>query len=635
MENLLYNDFSGNVGQTIKLTKRIKNKDVSAINAFSVEDKVLFTVSAPRRAGIISVTMLIERDGCKRQEIDFEVLSEYAGDDVYKAKLDMAELCAPFDNGLFFYKLRFEIGCKYYYTNSINNVDYTLTEKEERSFCMLVHSKDFKTPEWATAGTMYHIFVDRFYEGSKKMPLREDAVRNDNWENGIPEYAPYPGAHLENNEFFGGNLWGVAEKLDYLKELGVNIIYLSPIFESYSNHKYDTGNYMKVDDMFGGDEAFANLINEANKRSIKIILDGVFNHTGDKSIYFDKNKKYGSVGAFNNYDSEYRGWFHFHPDNTYESWWGIQILPKLNHHNDNCRHYFTDHGGVIEKYIKEGIGGWRLDVADELSNEFLDELRSVAKEANDQALIIGEVWENAADKVAYDKRREYFRGRQLDSVMNYPFKNALTEYIKYGESEILYDELTEVYSSYPVCVSNVLMNLLGTHDTERILTVLSDDDPNGKSIDEIATSKLTNEQKETAVKRLKLASTIQYTVYGFPSVFYGDEAGMEGYGDPFCRKPFPWHNISKELHEHYKKLGNIRRTNTAFAGGSFEILEHRNGLISYKRKKAKCEVVVCANAGSSSESLELSGIYKDLITDKVFTNLITVEPMTAMILKKQ
>ena len=386
--------------------------------------------------------------------------------------------------------------------------------------------------------------------------------------------------------------------------------------------------------MFGGDEAFDNLIKEADKRHMNVILDGVFNHTGDNSIYFDKYRKHGKTGAYSNRDSEYRGWFHFHPDNTYESWWGITILPKLNHSNENCRHFFTAKGGVIEKYIKKGIDGWRLDVADELSDEFLDELRETAKAANPKAIVIGEVWENAADKVAYSKRRRYFRGKQLDSVMNYPFKNALIEYIRSGNSDILYNELTDIYSSYPVQVSNVLMNLLGTHDTERILTVLSDDEPMGKNIDEIAYSKLSHEQKQTAIRRLKVASAIQYTVYGFPSVFYGDEVGIEGYGDPFCRKPFPWHDISVELQEHYKKLGMIRRENDAFNGGDFKIIDHKAGLFSFKRTKGENDIYVCANVADTAQRVVLNGEYMDLLSNTLHNKETTLQPMTARIFKK-
>ena len=634
MENFICNDFCGGICHDVKITKSILGKDVSNLNAFSSADRITFTLVAPRRAGITSVSMLIARDGENQIEYKMPLVSEYAKDDEYSITHDVRELCGGLDSGLLYYKFRVCSGNSVYYTNSINNVDFSFTGNEQSSFRMLVYSPDFTTPEWAYGSTMYHIFVDRFYKGKRDVPCREDAEINENWENGIPQYAPYPGAHLENNEFFGGTLWGVAEKLDYLESLGVTTIYLSPIFKAYSNHKYDTGDYLEVDEMFGGDEAFAHLIKEAKARSMKIVLDGVFNHTGDNSRYFDKYRKYGKTGAYANRDSEYRGWFHFHPDNTYESWWGITILPKLNHANEKCRRFFTGKGGVIEKYIKAGIGGWRLDVADELSDDFLDELRETAKAADSDAIIIGEVWENAADKVAYSRRRRYFRGKQLDSVMNYPFKNALIEYINSGDCEILYNELVDIYSSYPPAVSNVLMNLLGTHDTERILTVLSNDDPMGKNIDEIARSVLSPDQKKTAVQRLKVASSLQYTVYGFPSVFYGDEAGIEGYGDPFCRKPFPWHNITSELSEHYKKLGSIRRENPAFAGGSFEITEHKGGLLSYKRQKGDNEILVFSNAADTAEIIRLDGTYTDLLTDKIHSKETVIRPMSAMILKR-
>ncbi len=634
MERFICKDFCGGVCRDIKINKKVLSVDVSRQNAFSSKDKVTFTLSAPRRCGITGVSMLLAKDGESQNEYNMPLCSGYACDDVYSLTLDLGELCREEHSGLFYYKLKINLGNTVYYTNSINNVDFSLTQSEHSSFRLLVYEKDFDTPSWAKNTTMYHIFVDRFYKGSREVMIRDDAQINDNWQNGIPQYAPYPGAHLENNEFFGGTLWGIVEKLDYFKELGISTLYLSPIFKAYSNHKYDTGDYLEVDSMFGGDEAFKYLIKKARERSINIILDGVFNHTGDNSRYFDKYRKYGNTGAFYNRDSEYRGWYHFHPDNTYESWWGIQILPKLNHANENCRRFFTGMGGVIEKYIKEGISGWRLDVADELSDEFLDELRDTAKKTNPEAIIIGEVWENAADKVAYSRRRRYFRGKQLDSVMNYPFKNALIEYIKTADSNILYNELTDIYSSYPLQVSNVLMNLLGTHDTERILTVLSDDVPMGKSIDDIAHSKLSPTQKKTAIKRLKVASAIQYTVYGFPSVFYGDEAGMEGYGDPFCRKPFPWHDITGDLHEHYKKLGKIRSENTAFDGGSFEIIEHRGGLLTFKRKKENCEIYVCSNVSDTAERIQLDGQYTDLLTDTIHSKETVLQPMSAMILKR-
>lgn len=634
MDNFIFNDLSKEVNHNIKLIKTVNEKDLSHLNAFSSKDKITFAISAPRRLGITYVSLLLAKDGESQTEYFMPLTSDDLTENLFSVVINAKDICKEDDSGLFYYKIKIVVGYDVYYTDSINNIDFLLSKTERSSFRMLIYSSEYSTPRWAYKSTMYHIFVDRFFKGTKSVIHRDDTVLNEDWENGIPQYAPYPGAHLENNEFFGGTLWGIAEKLDYLAELGVNTIYLSPIFTAYSNHKYDTGNYLEIDSMFGGNEAFSHLQKEASKRSIKIILDGVFNHTGDNSLYFDKYRKHGKLGAYSNRDSKYREWFHFHQDNTYESWWGITILPKLNHANEECRHYFTGKGGVIEKYINEGIGGWRLDVADELSDEFLDELRTTAKNADSQAIIIGEVWENAADKIAYSRRRRYFRGKQLDSVMNYPFKNALIEYIKTGDSDILYNELTDIYSSYPPCVSNVLMNLLGTHDTERILTVLSDDNPMGKNIDEIATAKLTHEQKKTAIQRLKVASVIQYTVYGFPSVFYGDEAGIEGYGDPFCRKPFPWHNIQSDLLEHYKKLGKIRRDTPAFAGGEFKMILHEGGTLVYKRTKDDSEILVCTNASRSACKVTLDGNYVELLNGNKYSKEIILQSMSAMILKK-
>ncbi len=263
MENLIFGDIAHTLYNNVKFSKKIKNKDVSRLNAFSVSDILSFRIDTPRSIGIREISLVFWRDGEESREIQFEKSTDISSDDVFSLKLNLTELCAPNDNGLFFYVLKIHVGNLCFYSSSINNFDFYLSQKSKKAFCMLVYTKDYETPAWAGSGTMYHIFVDRFFEGKKKMPLRSDAVRNDDWENGIPEYAPYPGAHLENNEFFGGNLWGVSEKLEYLKELGVTTIYLSPIFEAYSNHKYDTSNYMKVDSMFGGDEAFLALVENA------------------------------------------------------------------------------------------------------------------------------------------------------------------------------------------------------------------------------------------------------------------------------------------------------------------------------------------------------------------------------------
>ena len=584
------------------------NRDVTHLGAFPKGETLRFTVTCPRTLGASAVVLRINRDGEAETDTPFEFVS---GDvetltDTYELTVDTAALCGDAPSGLFYYRLLFVRRAETLFSDSINNVDFELTSHGGSAFRLLVHEADYTTPAWFGDGVMYHVFVDRFCKGEGETHRRtgERAPEiNPDWEGGIPQYPAYPGAHLTNHIHFGGNLWGVAEKLDYLASLGVKVIYLSPIFEAYSNHKYDTGDYMTVDGGFGGEPALDNLIQKANEYGMKIVLDGVFNHTGDDSRYFNRYGLYPSVGAIQSPNSPYNKWFCFRkfPD-EYESWWGIPILPKLNHSTEACRRFFTGADGVCAHYVKKGIGGWRLDVADELCDEFLDELRESVKNASkkrvcadrdngqllpQEAVIIGEVWENAADKVAYGHRRRYLQGKQLDSVMNYPVRSGILAFIRDGDAEMLYHTLTELYASYPRCVSDALMNLIGTHDTERILTVLGADwEDYDKPNDELATLRLTPEKREQAARLLKLASTLQFTVFGIPSVYYGDEVGMEGFHDPFCRFPFPWHDLNDpiraDLLTHYRALGELRKS-LAFHGGDFRILSHGESYIVYER----------------------------------------------------
>lgn len=629
----------------VQIHKFVGDNDVSHLGAFACGTKINIEATVARRLGASGVVLRLCRDGGRDFDTPLDFCRSDNLSDVYCISLDTAELCADAGEGLFYYEFLLLRGTHTLFTDTYNNKDFFLEEKPGFRFRLLVYEKDFRTPKSFGRGVMYQIFTDRFYKGeseaARSVAVKEGAIINSDWERGVPQYAEYPGAPLKNNMFFGGNLYGVVEKLDYLKSLGVTYIYLCPIFEAYSNHKYDTGNYERVDSMFGGDEALDLLIAEAKDRGIGIILDGVFNHTGDDSVYFNKYGRCGSGGAYLDPASPYRSWYHFkNYPYDYESWWGIDILPKLNHENESCRRYFTGKDGIIQKYLKKGIAGWRLDVADELSDEFLDELRASAKEIDPEAVIIGEVWENAADKVAYGKRRRYFRGRQLDSVMNYPLKNAIVYFCMWGDGETLYNTLTEIYASYPPSVSHKLMNLLGTHDTERILTVLGRDeedeflDNNSK-----ATKKLTKGQREHGARMLKIAAALQFTAYGIPSIFYGDEIGLEGYGDPFCRMPMPWHEIEKDyradLLEFYRKLGEIRNSEEAFDGGDFYVIKHTEGAIAFVREKGNSRVIVAANRGGNLEFTVPEGSrYLDLINGEMYSGRINVESDSVLIMKE-
>jgi len=562
--------------------------------------KLTLRLELSRAWGAAAVVCRIHPDGKAYRDIPFAFSKTQNGVDFYTLSLDTAALCGKAESGLFYYELLLVRGWDTLFSHTPNNVDVTFERESGSHFRLLVYKNGFHTPSWFAGGVMYHIFLDRFCRGEGDATPNNDAIINPDWQNGIPQYPRKNGDPIANNVFFGGNLWGVIEKLDYLESLGVTVLYLSPIFEAYSNHRYDTGNYEKIDDFLGGEEAFDELIQAAHARGMKIVLDGVFNHTGDDSRYFNRRGNYKTVGAYQSKKSSFAKWYHFRsfPDD-YECWWNVKVLPRLNHENEDCRRYFTGEDGILAHWTKRGVDGWRLDVADELSDMFLDELRHVVKKnTGEECLIIGEVWENAADKSAYGNRRRYLSGDQLDSVMNYPFRNAALAFVRDGDAETFYHILSEIYASYPRDVSHSLMNLLGTHDTERILTLLGD---GGKGEllpnDTLAHLNLTEEERKNALTLLKLASVLQFTVFGVPSVYYGDEAGVEGYGDPFCRKPFPWGREDADLLSHYRALGKLRGEHPALADGEFRFLEHDATSFVFERAAEGERILVLANMG--------------------------------------
>jgi glycosidase len=622
-------------GRLPTITKRANGVDVSRRGAFALGTTLVFSASVPRRLGISCVVLRLAKDGEPPKDFPFEFADTSLGVDTYTLSLTFDRAVCGGEDALFFYEYLFLRGRDTLFTDSVNNVDFRLTEMSMNKFRLTIYRSDYKVPSWFAGGTMYHVFVDRFYKGSVETPKRSDAVINPDWETGVPQYPAVAGGKLENNEFFGGTLYGVAEKLEYLLSLGVSVVYLSPVFKAYSNHKYDTGDYECVDEMFGGAEALEQLIKKAKDKGIRIILDGVFNHTGDDSKYFNRYGKYKSLGAYQSTASPYYGWYRFseHPQ-RYEAWWDIPILPRLCGDNKDCRDYFVSEGGIVDRYLSWGIGGWRLDVADELSDEFLDELRVTAKKRSEDAIIIGEVWENAADKTAYGKRRRYFRGCQLDSVMNYPLRSAILDFVLRGDADSFYNTVTELYASYPPFVCHALMNLLGTHDTERILSVLGGAPLDSMSNTELATYRLLDHEKERAVRLLKLASVLQFTVFGVPSIYYGDEAGIQGGHDPFCRFPFPWGREESELQAHYQMLGKIRREHSVFADGDFFFVERKKHFLAYVRENERERIWVLVNADEEAVSMGLPALCVDLQDGRTYEGTISVEPKSAVILKE-
>lgn len=465
------------------------------------------------------------------------------------------------------------------------------------TFQQTVYQAGYDTPHWIRGGVYYHIFVDRFCKGAPTMQ-RDDAVYHTNWED-EPEYRPNAEGKILNCDFFGGNLDGIRKKLPYLQSLCVTAIYLSPIFEAYSNHKYDTGDYEKIDPGFGTFEDLERLIREAADCGIRIICDGVFNHTGSDSRYFNLKGRYDTLGAGQSENSPYRDWYQFEADGSYHSWWGIETLPTLKKDHPAFEELILGRDGVVATAIRRGIAGWRLDVADELSNGFLDKMRRTVKSENHEAIIIGEVWEDASNKMAYGQRRRYFQGSQLDSVMNYPFQNAIIDFVKTGNADRFFQTVMSVLDHYPACVVHTLMNTLGTHDTERILTRLGMTSEVPQDREQLSTMRLSEEERKNAEKLLKAAFLIQFTLPGVPCIYYGDEVGMEGGRDPFNRRTFPWGHENTELLEWVRFLGNFRKENSVFAEGLFRFLHAKDGAIVYERYDSEHSVIIGINRGKN------------------------------------
>ena len=420
------------------------------------------------------------------------------------------------------------------------------------------------------------------------------------------------------DDFFGGDFEGIIQKIPYLKSLGVSILYLSPIFKSYSNHRYDTGNYLEIDELIGDEKTFSKLCKECEKAGIGVMLDGVFNHSGSDSIYFNKYRSYDSVGAYNDLSSPYHEWYYFDsfPDG-YLSWWGIRNVPTLNKNSPEYQKLVFGEGGVIDKWTKLGAKGWRLDVADELPSEFIEKIRERVKATKSDALLIGEVWEDASFKFSYGEYRPYLLGKELDGVMNYPFRNAVISYVSGGKAKDFVQNVMQIVENYPKCALDCVMNFIGTHDTVRAINALS-----GEKIPETKDEQLryefTKEQLDRAKKRLMLSAVIEYTLPGIPSIFYGDEVGMTGWSDPLNRATYPWGKEDENLLTFFKKLGKIRRENKKAFLGEIEFVQDE--VLIYKRKNQESELTIVVNNTENQKVVPIVG--KDLLSGKQIKNIV-------------
>lgn len=492
-----------------------------------------------------------------------------------------------------------------------------LSETLPEDYQITVYDPGFETPEWFQRSVVYQIFPDRFFRGKKDQngktaldrlsyheELGRKVVRHSDWSEPAL-YKPAPGErHYEPCDYFGGDLRGIREKLPYLNKLGVSCIYLNPIFEAASNHRYNTSDYMRIDPVLGDEKEFKRLCSEAKKHGIRLMLDGVFSHTGDDSVYFNKYGHYDSVGAYSGKTSPYYNWYHFERfPNKYRCWWGFKTLPEVIEDDPSYRDFI---GAVLEKWAKCGASSWRLDVADELPESFIEMLRSKLKRIDADGVLLGEVWEDASNKL-WEKGllRRYVYGHELDSVMNYPFRDALIDFFM---GRIDAGELNELLAGqrerYPEPFYRACMNILGSHDSERILSALSGAPGRGAlSREKQAKYKPDEQSLIIGKKRLMSAAVLLFAMPQPPCVYYGDEAGMTGLFDPFNRETFPWGREDAALMERYRLLGKLRRIKNALNCGRAAFAAFSKDVFAVLRGDDDSTALALVNRSNEPKSL--------------------------------
>jgi len=568
------------------------------------------------QATTVTCRILYEDGHTTAQEVPFSKAQTQGPYEIWQGSFDLSQ------EGLYFY---------YYYIDTPSGGFRLFKQGDDTNMeagalwqvsCV---PADFHTPQWARGATIYQIFPDRFRKSGdcdltgKLTPYTVHAGWNEE-----VDWRPTADDLVLNNDFFGGNFRGITEKLDYIADLGVNLLYLNPISKSFSSHRYDTGDYKTPDPMLGTEEDFAELCRQAHARGIRVILDGVYSHTGSNSPYFNREGQFDSVGAYNSQESPYYSWYTFqHWPDHYTSWWNFDTLPTVNKLDPAFVNFIIeDEDSVVAHWMKLGADGFRLDVADELPDEFIRLLRNRIKAINPDALLLGEVWEDASAKIAYGRRRTYFTAGELDSVMNYPFRTAIIDYVRGHDSgAALKETVMSIVENYPPEVVQCNMNLLGTHDTPRILTALVDDF-NGTR-EEMSKRHLSRNQFDIAYDRLLMAAFLQYTLPGSPSLYYGDEAGMEGGRDPFNRRTYPWGRENTDILDHFRQLGKLRREHPAFRLGDIRFFQagdrHLGFTRSYEGKTYRVYCNRCADPWEIPAGRVILGFQLQMVTPNKLT----------------
>lgn len=590
--------------------------------AIKSEQEVEFAIWVPDSWGFVSKATLL---ACKHGDLEQK---GYKMDFTQKEDEKISK---------FTVKVSFEdVGIHYFYFEIFLNGEKTILKYDYQTkqpttnggdlWKVTVYDKQFETPTWAKGKLIYHIFVDRFSKSENyvtpAMPGRMQLYWGE-----IPTWKPNADGEIKNEEFFMGNLLGVEEKLDYFNDLGVEILYLSPICRSQSNHRYDTSDYEEVDPYLGNKETIKTLCKQAHKRGINVILDGVFNHTGNDSVYFNEFSHFNTIGAYQSKDSNYYDMYSKNENGQFSYWWGFKNLPKCDGKSQMWIDFICGVEGVIDQWFEWGIDGVRLDVADELTDEFIERIRIAVHRNKKDGFIVGEVWDHAIEKEIYGRKRQYLLGKGLDSVMNYPFSNAILKYIRFGDVECFRETITSILDEYPPCAISTLMTSLSTHDITRAMTTLAGEGINNfayqwvwdvtKNRDWQYEHDSLGDNYNLAKTRFKLATIIQYFLPGNPCIFYGDEVGLHGYKDPFNRKCYPWGHEDNELLEFFKQIGELKKSVTEIYKLDFKIIYITNDVLIFERTDNTKSILIAVNRTDKQIHIQIPEMYK-LKGKKVF-----------------
>lgn len=587
--------------------------------AVEVGQKVKLSIIVDRE--IIVAVEFIQFDGTR---LNMGMQKEYLnnGEFKYSAEIDTSDALGILE----YYFILIDGYDRLYYGNNdehlggigqiytYNPVPYQIT----------VYKKSF-IPDWYKEGVIYQILVDRFYNGNENNTVnspKENSFIYGRWDDS-PMYIKDNFGRVVRGDFYGGNLKGIIKKLDYIKSLGANIIQLSPIFKSPSCHKYDTADYEVIDEMFGTNNEFKELCDIAESKGIKIILDVVLGYTSSDSKYFNKLGKYDEIGAYNSPNSQYHNWYKFirYPY-QYESWWGINERPSIDSMQKGYIDYIIKNdNSIIKRWIDMGASGWKLNVIDELSDEFIELIRKRIEDIDENVVLVGDIWEDASNKISYSKRRRYLQGKEVQAATNYPLRESLINFTKgYIKSDRFRQRIMSLYENYPRESFYGNINIVGTYDTERILTVLDEN-----------------------VELLRLLVVLQFTLPGVPLICYGDEVGLKGGREPDNRKSYPWGKENKNLIEFYYKIISIRNNENGLKKGNLNIFETDSDVFVFERCYENERIIVLVNVSKELKlikDINLNGSYVNLFNNSEKyrfigkNSIITIFPWDFKILRK-